>query len=249
MRQLRSGFGLLSGSVVVLCALCCSRPAQAEFVGELYGGGAFTDKANVTDTSSLGATATFKGVNFDASGTIGGRIGYWFDEVGSLGAFGVGLDVFSFRSNLNRQTVPVTISAGGGSVSGTATLDPFNISTVGIGFDLLRFRLHLAKSDEFQNGRVQPYFSVGPALFVTTLSDTGNYTPANQSTSNTALGVKVGMGLNFHVNKALSLFGEYRFTHFTAEGQFQERTPPTSIETLKTDQNTHHLVGGIAFHF
>jgi opacity protein-like surface antigen len=248
MRQLRSGFGLLSGSVVVLCALCFSRPAQAEFVGELYGGGVFTGKANVTDTSSLGATATLQGVKFDASGTIGGRIGYWFDAVGPSGAFGVGLDVFSFRSNLNQQTVPVTFSGAGGSGSGTATLAPFTISTVGIGFDLLRFRLNLAKSDEFQNGRVQPYFSVGPALFVTKLSDTGNFTPANQSASNTALGVKVGMGLNFHVNKALSLFGEYRFTHFTPEATFQERTV-SSIETLKTDQNTHHLVGGIAFHF
>ena len=235
--------------ILVVSLMFLAQPVSAEFVGELYGGGAFTNKASVTDVSSLGVTRTFQGVKFDASGTVGGRIGYWFDEVGSLGAFGVGLDVFSFRSNLNRQTVFVTVSGPGGSASGTTTLDPFNISTIGIGFDLLRFRLHLDKSDEFQNGRMQPYFSVGPALFMTKISDTNTYAPANQSASNTALGVKVGAGLNFHVNKVLSLFGEYRFTHFTAEGQFQERTPPTSIETLKTDQNTHHLVGGIAFHF
>lgn len=231
--------------VLVISLTLLAQPASAEFVGELYGGGAFTNSANVTDASSLGATATFQGVKFDASGTVGGRMGYWFDEVGSLGAFGVGLDVFHFNANVGRQTVPTTVAG----FSAASTLQAVDLSTVGIGFDLLRFRLHLDKNDEFQNGRVQPYFSVGPALFITKLSDTTNYRPINQSKSNTALGVKVGVGLNFHVMKALSLFSEYRFTHFNAEGTFQDTTPPASQETLKTDLNTHHLVGGIAFHF
>ena len=245
MRRLGQAFGVSSVAVGVLCLTLFSRPVQAEVVGELYGGGAFTNSANVTDTSSLGFTGTFQNIKFDTSGTVGGRIGYWFDEVGSLGAFGVGLDVFHFRANADQQTVPVTVAG----FSGTGTIQPINLSIVGIGFDLLRFRLHLDKSDEFQNGRVEPYFSVGPALFITNISDTTNYSPANQSASNTALGVKVGAGLNFHVTKALSLFGEYRFTHFNAEGTFQDTTPPASQETLKTDLNTHHLVGGIAFHF
>jgi opacity protein-like surface antigen len=249
MRRLCYGFGLLSGSVVVLCALFISRPAQAEFVGELYGGGAFTDKANVTDTSSLGATATFQGIKFDASGTGGGRFAYWFDEVGSIGAFGMGLDIFTFRTNVNQQTVSRTITAPGVQINGIGTIRPINISTVGIGFDLLRFRLHLEKSEEFQNGRVQPYFSVGPALFITDLSDTTNYRPVNQSKNNAVVGVKVGAGLNVYVTKTLSLFGEYRFTHFATEGTFQSTTPPASQETLRTDLNTHHLVGGVALHF
>lgn len=235
--------------VLVVSLTFLAQPVSAEFVGELYGGGAFTNNASVTDTSSLGATATFQGVKFDASGTVGGRIGYWLDEVGSLGAFGVGLDIFTFRTNLDQQTVLRTITAPGAQITGTGIIQPINISTVGIGFDLLRFRLHLDKSDEFQNGRVQPYFSVGPALFMTNISDTTNYRPVNQSKNNTALGVKVGAGLNVYVTKALSLFGEYRFTHFNAEGTFQSTTLPASQETLKTDLNTHHLVGGIAFHF
>ena len=245
MRRLRYVFGLCSVAVGVFCLTLSIHPAQAEIVGEIYGGGAFTNSANVTDASSLGATATFQGVKFDASGTLGGRMGYWFDEVGSLGAFGVGLDVFHFNANVGRQTVPVTV----GSFSGAGTLQPVDLSTVGIGFDLLRFRLHLDKSAEFKNGRVQPYFSVGPALFITKLSDTNNYSPVNQSKSNTALGVKVGAGLNFQVTKAISLFGEYRFTHFNAEGTFQDTAPPASQETLKSGLNTHHLVGGISFHF
>ena len=245
MRRLRSVVGLSSVAVGVLCLTLFSRPVQAEVVGELYGGGAFTNGANVTDTSSLGIAVTLQNVKFDTSGTVGGRLGYWFDEVGSLGAFGVGLDVFHFRANVDQQTVPLTVL----QFAGTTTVQPINLSIVGIGFDLLRFRLHLDKSDEFKNGRVQPYFSVGPALFLTNISDTINFTPANQSKSNTALGVKVGAGLNFHVTQALSLFGEYRFTHFTAEGTFQDTAPPASQETLKTDLNTHHLVGGISFHF
>ena len=245
MRHSRCTLGVCSVAMGGLALALFSSPVQAEVVGELYGGGVFTKSADATDTSSLGLTGTFQNIKFDSTGTVGGRMGYWFDEVGSVGAFGVGLDVFHFNANIDRQTVPVTVAG----FSGTSTLDPIDISTVGIGFDLLRFRLHLNKSDEFQNGRVQPYFSAGPALFLTNISDTTNFTPANQSKSDTTLGVKVGAGLNFHVTKALSLFGEYRFTHFNAEGTFQDTTPPPSQETLSTDVNTHHLVGGIAYHF
>lgn len=235
--------------ILVVSVTFLVQPVSAEFVGELYGGGTFTDRANVTDASSLGATATFQGVKFDASGTAGGRIAYWLDEVGSIGAFGMGLDVFTFRTNVNQQTVSTTITSPGVQLKVNRTIQPINISTVGIGFDLLRFRLHLEKSEEFQSGRVQPYFSVGPALFITNLSDTTNYRPVNQSKNNAVVGVKVGAGLNVYMTKTLSLFGEYRFTHFNTEGTFQATTPPVSQETLKTDLNTHHLVGGIAFHF
>jgi opacity protein-like surface antigen len=237
--------GACSLAMGMLTLALFSRSVQAEVVGELYGGGAFTNSTDATDTSSLGGTLTFQNINKESSGTVGGRMGYWFNEVGSVGAFGVGLDVFHFNADIAQQTVPVTFAG----FSGTGTIAPIDISTVGIGFDLLRFRLHLNKNDEFQNGRVQPYFSVGPAVFLTKISDTANATPANQSENDTTLGVKVGAGLNFHVTKALSLFGEYRFTHFNTEGTFQDTTPPPSQETVSTDVNTHHFVGGIAYHF
>ena len=221
---------------------------QAEFVAELYGGGSFTSNADVEVTSNLGGPSiALQGVNFNTSWTAGGRFGYWFKEVGGLGAFGMGLDVFAFQPEADRQTVQVSL--------GGADLGPFQIgfikkSTVAIGFDVLRFRLHLAKGGEFPQGRMQPYVSVGPALFITETSDE-NILPANRSSTHTSLGVKAGAGLNVHLTSGWSLFGEYRFTHFTSEATSLIPLFGGGLSelTTNTDLNTHHVVGGIAFHF
>jgi len=233
---------------IAFCLLLLAQPVGAEFVAELYGGGSFTDNADVIVNSSTGATIRVKDVTFNSSGTIGGRVNYWFDEVRSIGAFGVGLDVFHFRAYADQQRIALTAAVGTTQLTGSTSIQPVDISNVGIGFDLIRFRLHLDKNDQFRNGRIQPYFSVGPALFLTTITDTRNYTPNHQSTSDASLGVKVGTGLNFNVTKNLSLFGEYRFTHFKTDATLQSTTL-ASQEALKTTIDTHHLVAGIAFHF
>lgn len=232
---------------VALCLLAPVPPAQAEFVAEFYGGGAFTNSADVDVTSSLGGSGiTLQGVQFKTSWTAGGRAGYWFKEVGELGAFGMGLDVFSFRPEAERQSVQLGI---GGSTLGPFQIGSIEISTVAIGFDVLRFRLHLAKSEELKHGRIQPYVSAGPALFITKTSDE-NIFPSNQSSTKTSVGVKAGAGLNVHLTPAWSLFGEYRFTHFTSEATSHSVPPFAASEiTTATDLNTHHIVGGISFHF
>lgn len=238
---------LLICSVAVCCVVAPANPVQAEFVAELYGGGSFTNNADVDISSSLGGSSiTLQGVKFDTSWTVGGRFGYWFKEFGGLGAFGVGLDVFTFRPESERQTVQLSI---GGASLGPFQIGSIEMSTVAIGFDVLRFRLHLAKTEELQQGRIQPYASAGPALFITKTSDE-NMFPANQSPTKTSVGVKAGAGLNVHITPAWSLFGEYRFTHFTSEATFATGPPivPSEI-TTKTKVNTHHLVGGISFHF
>lgn len=235
-------------SIALGCATASATSVHAEFMAELYGGGSFTNHADVDITSpSFGGTSiTLQGVKFDTSWTVGGRVGYWFKEFGNLGAFGVGLDVFSFKANSDQQIVQVKI--------GGATLGPFqipanDISTIAIGFDVLRFRLHLAKSDEFQQGRIQPYLSAGPAVFITETTDRGLVFPADQSSTKASLGLKAGAGLNVHITPAWSLFGEYRFTHFTSEATYTNRLFFVSEITTKTDLNTHHVVGGISFHF
>jgi len=233
-------------SIAVCYTVFSASLVQAEFVAELYGGGSFTQNADVDITSNLGGPSiTLQGVKFNASWTAGGRLGYWFKEVGNLGAFGIGIDVFAFQPEADRQTAQLNI---GGAGLGPFQIGSIKMSTIAIGFDVLRFRLHLAKSDEFQQGRVQPYVSVGPALFITETSDE-NFSPANQSSTKTSVGVKAGAGLNVHIAPAWSLFGEYRFTHFNSEATFTNTFFGVSEITTRTDLNTHHVVGGISFHF
>src|SRR5207248_2389191 len=151
----------------------------------LYGGGAFTTKHN-TETALPGFTVTAHDVKYDTSGTVGGRAGVWFDRIAWLG---VGLDAFHFHPTIGGgQTVE--ISAPG--LSGTATIQTINVSVLGLGFDVLRVRLPLLQSEDYPNGRLQPYLTAGPALFWTRAKDTTNLPPpANQSNTDMSVGVKV----------------------------------------------------------
>lgn len=233
--------GAMCGMVVGM-VLMISAPASAEWIAELYGGGSFTSKTTVTNSSSAGVTADFQDLTVNSSGTVGGRIGYWFNDLHELGAIGVGLDVFHFNADMDRQTVPTRV----GSLTVNGTIRPINISVVGIGLDLLKVRLHLAKSEEFPQGQFQPTFSVGPAIFKTALDDTNNFTPNNQSTSDTSVGVKVGVGAHYLITSTVSLFGEYRFTHFRSDVSFQHLN---TTQTLAASFDTNHVIAGVSVHF
>lgn len=218
-------------------------PSSAEWYADLYGGGSFTMNHDIKETSSLGFTAMWSDMKFKTSGTVGGRAGYWFEQ---LPWYGIGIDVFYFQPTADSQTAVVTIPGLG---SAAVPIDKVSLSVIGIGFDVLRLRLPLLKSEEYPHGQLQPYFTAGPAIFKTRIKDTTNFAPGSQSDTDTSLGVKVGAGLSFQVTQWFSLFGEYRFTRFRAEGTFQDMTPPPSQEILKTDLNTHHLIGGVSFRF
>ena len=229
----------------LLCFFLSVIPASAEWAIDLYGGYAETQKTDVTETSSLTpVTLTLKNIKFDGSGTGGGRLGYWF-PISDIASFGLGLDAFYFEANVGQQTVPAQL----GNLSGNARLNSLKSSVVGIGFDLAKMRLHLARSEQFPNGQVQPYVSVGPALFVATVKDSTTFTPNNQSDTDTKVGLKVGGGVQFLITQNIGLFGEYRYTYFKTEASFRDTTPPPSTETLSTNVHTHHLIGGISFHF
>jgi opacity protein-like surface antigen len=108
-------------------------------------------------------------------------------------------------------------------------------------------RLPLVKSADFPNGRLQPYASVGPAIFISKAEDTTNFAPpANQSDTDTSVGFKVGAGVTFLFTKNIGIFGEYRYTHFSPEFEFTTAGVKSKTET---DINTHHLLVGASFRF
>jgi hypothetical protein len=74
-----------------------ARPASAEWFFDLYGGGAFTQDADIT---FRGGTTVDDQVSFDTVATGGGRIGYWLDGVG-LPWLGFALDGSYFAPKAN----------------------------------------------------------------------------------------------------------------------------------------------------
>jgi len=219
--------------------------ASGEWFADLYGGATYTPRSDVTlviQLPGLSADHTLHRVKWDTAPTFGGRAGYWFEALPWLG---VGLDVFHLGSNISTQTVPITVVG----INTTAQLQAIDFSITAIAFDVIRLRWPLLTSAEFPKGQLQPYFTVGPALFITQAKDTNNFIPSNQSVTDTSLGVKVGTGITWQLLTHVAFFGEYRFTHFSPQPTFFNASPIPIQVPLQTDLNSHHLIAGISFRF
>ena len=222
--------------IVLVMMLLCLVPtaALAEFELAGYGGVSFRQKGDVS-VQAQGVTLQLQDVSFNQSVTYGGKIGYWFpmDAI----ALGIGIDVFRFTPDVDSQIVFATLNGR----AGTARLSPLSLSVVGIGFDVLKLRGQIERTEEFPNGQFQPYLTAGPAIFLSSMTDTNNFLPPNQKRDETSIGLKVSAGAQVLLTQAIGLFGEYRFTHFAADFGF----PATVSHTF----DTHHFVGGLAVHF
>ena len=231
---------LLIGASVLWLALMPVK-ALAEWYADAYGGGVFTNNTDLTVSSSLGTTTTFHDLSVNNSWTAGGRGGYWLDQLDWLG---FGLDVFFFHVKAPSQAVSVTTS----STTSTSAFADWNLPAFGIGFDVLRLRVPLLRDEQFVHGRLQPYISAGPALFISWAGQNRNVQPFGQHATDVNLGVKAGGGVSFMVTKAVGLFTEYRFTHFTSSLTYQNSTVPDT-ETFKASYDSHHVIAGLSFRF
>ena len=101
-------------------------------------------------------------------------------------------------------------------------------------------------SKGFPRGRLQPYFTLGPAIFIAEAKDSGNFTPAQQSDTDATVGVKLGVGAAWRLLANVAVFGEYRFTHFSPRWSFANGG---ALGTLEADINTHHLLFGVSYRF
>jgi len=236
---------------MVLCAVLASLtaaalPASAEWFGDFFLGAAFTSNKDLT-SESPGARDIFEDVHFDKSFAFGGRIGYWFETAPFVGPavpfVGLGLDVSRFHPDISSQIV-TRVETGGGIEP--VLLADIDLSVTAISFDLM-LRWPLLKSQQFPKGQLQPYFTVGPAIFIATADDTINFGPPNnQSDTDTSVGVKVGLGLAWQFHKNLALLGEYRFTHFSPEFEFERLGVRRTVDT---NINSHDLLVGISYRF
>jgi len=201
---------------------------SAEWFADLYVGGAFTQSDNVTlrtPSPSGKVKARFEDAEFDSSFTLGGRFGRWLD---TFPAFGLALDAFGYDASIESQRTFVVTPGGNVSVR----LRERDVSITAVSFDLMG-RLPLLTTANFPHGRLQPYVSIGPALFIA---------DPDRAAADVSLGVKAGGGVAWQMSKELAFFGEYRVTHFRPEFEGHN-------EKLKTDIDTAHALGGLSIRF
>ncbi|HEU4686622.1 MAG TPA: hypothetical protein VFS39_19095 [Nitrospira sp.] len=236
--------GLLIGSVVFCFSILIPAVATAEWYVDAYTGVVYTRNTDLAITGSDGSTTTFHDLKVNNNWTAGARVGYWLDEMDWLG---FGVDAFFFHLKTPPgQTVTVTTS---NSTTSSANAD-WSLPGFGVGFDVLRLRIPLLRSEQFSHGRLQPFVSAGPALFISYAGQNNYVTPGGQHAANVAVGSKVDAGVRFMLTSWLGVFGQYRFTHFTSKLEYQDTSSTTAPEkTFKTTYDSHQFIGGLSFSF
>ena len=225
---------LLVTVVLLVASSVGAVPASAEWFGDLYLGGAFTQNDDLTAKGSVNGTPfelTARDLRFDSSVTGGGRFGYWFEALPWLG---LGLDIAYFAPNVSSQNVDTNVKLGGVSTNvGAVAFDKVKVDVTDVSFDLMLRWPGLVASPQFPKGRLQPYLTVGPAI----------------SSHDTSVGVKAGFGTTWMLTPHIGIIGEYRFTHFSPKFEFDTDVPGFSKTKVETDVNTHHVLVGVTFRF
>jgi opacity protein-like surface antigen len=172
-----------------------------------------------TELTVLGVPVGSGDADIEDSVTGGGRAGYWFD---SLPWVGLAADASYFAAD---------------SDPGTAEIDVIPVSP------LLMLRAPVAQTEEFPHGRLQPFLGVGPGIFITEIDADSGYRDDELD-----VGVDLHAGAKVLVTPQVGLFLQYRFTSFEAD--YSDTIPAVGvpIET-EIDLDTHHVAGGVAFHF
>jgi opacity protein-like surface antigen len=197
-------------ATLVVVALTASSAARAEGFVDLRVGGSFTEDNDVEVDPPGFEFST----EYEDSPTGGIRGGYWFDPLPWLGVAG---DVSYFA--------PDDDTPGGPEI------DVIPISP------LLMLRAPLVTSEEFPNGRVQPFMGIGPGIFVTIV----DFDSAGDDDT-VEVGLDAHAGLNFQVTRLVSLFAEYRYTYVEPEVEIQ------GVD-IEPELSTHHVGAGVGFHF
>lgn len=212
-----------SAACAVPCALLLlAAPASAEWFADLWAGASRTQSEDITLTiSSLDFEETDK-VDYSDTFTVGLRVGYWFDSASWLG---LALDVSYFRPDPDVTVVPVSA--------------------------LVMLRLPLFTSEEFPRGRLQPYVAGGPGFFASKFAgDLGSDLGGRASDTSYDLGLDLRGGLTFLFTQDFGIFLEYRMTRVSPEWNIRVLDGDVDRDaTVKTDLNTHHVIGGVSFRF
>jgi len=268
MRSTRHLFLALPLALSVL--LLRAPAATAEFYISGYVGESFTQNSDVTlKDTTFNLNATLNSVSFDNSFMGGGKVGYW---LGFFPNLGIEVDLDRFIPNIDQQTVstsvsslglpagvvaavpprvtlgvnnPVTATFGGFPFTTPVAIDKADLSVMDLGFHVVG-RLRFLQDSSYPNGRLQPYLGAGPAVFFSSMRLKPFHNVQEDSTD---LGVDALAGVKYFVHKYVSVFAEYKFSHFSTNRNFDLSFNGLRTTNVSMDLNTHQIYGGIAVHF
>jgi|GEM_PF-863308 len=244
----------LRGSAVCVALLAAlAHTARADWSCDLYGGAGFTHPHDAqVDLPDIGISGFHRALAFDTAALIGGRIAYWRNPAS---VFGLAFDVSHFFGpDQPEQWSDTELFLDGTPVSdGPELIRRFEISVTSLAFDVLFLRLPIAVSKDYPGGRLQPYVSAGPAIFIASMTDTGNFLPAGQTSTSTSIGAQVGAGANWLLTPSTGIFVEYRYSVFQLDDRFSNGKVVNGLPIGRTDGSAtfgiDSVVAGLTFRF
>jgi len=225
----------------VLSVASGAAPAAAEWNVDLYGGAAWIQNSDLgvrgQDDRGASVNLTLSDLDTNLGFTVGVRGAYWLEP---LPFPGFDLDAFYMQIPVPAQTTtgtaafsghflgkPISVDASGVAHIPSATLPLFGFAPE------LRLRWPLMVDATFPNGRLQPYFTGGPAWA---------FSLKNEHIA-VELGGKIGAGLAFQIVPWLALFSEYRYIFFPGFQLTDEHL------TYRANINSHTVVVGLSWRF
>lgn len=232
------GGAILAGLISVLIATPYAYP-EAYIGGQLGStiAGKSLSGVEMTDFSPVGSMSDRKLTN---SALLGFKIGYYFPRARW---FGLETEFYQTNPHIKQQSTTISIPPGavlrdfgtvaGGTTTGILSGDEFRVRTwVPVN---AMFRYHKT--------RIQPYFGIGPGLFMARVKTTAAGFEGTQSSAR--LGLNVKAGAEYFITRHLSAFGEWKYnrTNFifdaTANGGFG----------FKANYEMHFVAVGLNYHF
>jgi hypothetical protein len=192
----------------------------------------------------LRVTATHRGVAFDSAIAYGARVGYWLERCPSVG---FALDASRLAGPDEREQLSPTVECmeGVGCRDAVYQLRKIAYRTTALGLDAM-LRYPLLATPRFPEGALQPYVTAGVGLVRVRATDTTNFVPGGQSSSDTRAAPRLGAGVLWRMSGDASLMLEYRYTRLSPRLRW-DNSVGTTLGDFTFD--IHTITGGIALGF
>jgi len=215
----------LATALAFLGLMAASTQARAEPFSTLYLGLAVTsDAPYLLDGQPAPPALTCITSCSSALSPVGGiRIGYWFERLpwlGVAGDFSAFIAGYGFESPAEVLAYPLT--------------------------PLVAVRGRLLKQEGYEHGRVQPYFAIGPSMFITSATVSSGYaiigTSSKASDLDLAIGLDGRLGVEILTAPWFGINLEYRYTYSKPSWEIE------GVE-IETEYSTSHWIVGITAHY
>jgi opacity protein-like surface antigen len=227
---------LVIGSLLLPVPNAYSEAYIGAQIGTSVTGNSLTD-IELTDFSPNG---TMSDRELSRSILVGGKIGYYFPQASW---FGLETEVFYTTPNIKQQNTRITVQPGailegfgpvsGGTVEGVLSGDHFRVITWVPVNVMLRY----------QKMRLQPYIGVGMGVFFARVHTT--VVGFEGSQSSTRIGLNAKAGLEYHITRYLSAFGEWKYNRTS----FSFDPNSTGSFGFDADYHVHFVTMGLNLHF